>query len=113
MQGAGGMGGGIISSALQLIKEKERQADKASERISDGIKTQMELTANQGSWTGSSSSAPQKVIKEKVVEKEKVKEPEESKTDEDTPEAPGADEEEQEKDVANMGIFDMARGASK
>lgn len=33
MQAAGGMGGqggGIISSALQLIKEKERQGDRAT-----------------------------------------------------------------------------------
>ncbi len=53
MQAAGGMGGqggGIISSALQLIKRK-RQGDKAMDRLHDGMKTQMELTANQGSWT--------------------------------------------------------------
>ena len=107
MQAAGGMGGqggGIISSALQLIKEKERQGDKAMDRLHDGMKTQMELTANQGSWTDGGSSAPQKVVKEKVVEKEKVKEPEKEKVKEpekeeattDTPTAPGADKEEQD-----------------
>lgn len=68
--------GGIISAAMELIKEKERQGDKAMDRLHDGMKTQMELTANQGSWTDGGSSAPQKVVKEKVVEKEKVKEPE-------------------------------------
>lgn len=76
MQAAGGMGGqggGIISSALQLIKEKERQGDKAMDRLHDGMKTQMELTANQGSWTDGGSSAPQKVVKEKVVEKKRSK----------------------------------------
>ena len=123
MQAAGGMGGqggGIISSALQLIKEKERQGDKAMDRLHDGMKTQMELTANQGSWTDGGSSAPQKVVKEKVVEKEKVKEPEKEKVKEpekeeattDTPTAPGADKEEQEKDVANLGIIDLAKQAT-
>lgn len=113
MQAAGGMGGqggGIISSALQLIKEKERQGDKAMDRLHDGMKTQMELTANQGSWTG--SSAPQKVVKEKVVEKEKVKEPEKEEATTDTPTAPGADKEEQEKDVANLGIIGLAKQAT-
>lgn len=115
MQAAGGMGGqggGIISSALQLIKE-ERQGDKAMDRLHDGMKTQMELTANQGSWTDGGSSAPQKVVKEKVVEKEKVKEPEKEEATTDTPTAPGADKEEQEKDVANLGIIDLAKQASK
>lgn len=107
------MQGGIIASALQLIKEKEKQGDKAMERLHDGMKTQMELTQSQGSWTG--SSQPSKVVKEKVVEKEKTKEPEEEaeKPAESAPAAPGASEEEQEKDVANMGILDMAKGASK
>lgn len=72
----GGQGGGIISSALQLIKEKERQGDKA------------------------------------VVEKEKVKEPEKEEATTDTPTAPGADKEEQEKDVANLGIIDLAKQAT-
>lgn len=101
--------GGIISSALQLIQEKERQGDKAMDRLHDSMKTQMELTANQRSWTDGGSSAPQKVVKEKVVEKEKVKEPEK---EEATPTAPGADKEEQEKDVANLGIIDLAKQAT-
>lgn len=109
----GGQGGGIISSALQLIKEKERQGDKAMDRLHDGMKTQMELTANQGSWTDGGSSAPRKVVvKEKVVEKEKVKEPEKEEATTDTPTAPGADKEEQEKDVANLGIIDLAKQAT-
>lgn len=110
--GMGGQGGGIISSALQLIKEKERQGDKAMDRLHDGMKTQMELTANQGSWTDGGSSAPQKVVKEKVVEKEKVKEPEKEEATTDTPTAPGADKEEQERDVANLGIINLAKQAT-
>lgn len=107
------MNGGIISAALGLIKEKERQGDKAMERLHDGMKTQMELTANQGSWTGD-SKAPDKVVKEKVVEKEKVKEPEEEK-EEETTSAPGApaSTDEKKEDVADMGIFQLAQGASK
>ncbi len=104
--------GGIISAAMELIKEKERQGDKAMDRLHDGFKTQMQLTANQGSWTDGGSSAPQKVVKEKVVEKEKVKEPEKEEATTDTPTAPGADKEEQEKDVANLGIIDLAKQAT-
>lgn len=55
--------GGIISAAMELIKEKERQGDKAMDRLYDGFKTQMQLTANQGSWTG--DAKPSQVIKEK------------------------------------------------
>lgn len=36
--------GGIISAAMELIKEKERQGDKAMDRLHDGFKTQMQLT---------------------------------------------------------------------
>ncbi len=106
------MNGGIISAALGLIKEKERQGDKAMDRLHDGMKTQMELTANQGSWTGDSKT-PEKVVKEKVVEKEKVKEPEEEKENEtpSTPAAPSTDD--KKEDVADMGIIQLAQGASK
>lgn len=109
------MNGGIISAALGLIKEKERQGDKAMERLHDGMKTQMELTANQGSWTGDSKT-PEKVVKEKVVEKEKVKEPEEEKEKKEnetpsTPAAPSTDD--KKEDVADMGIIQLAQGASK
>lgn len=69
--------GGIISAAMELIKEKERQGDKAMDRLHDGFKTQMQLTANQGSWTG--DNKPSQVVKEKETVKEKVKEPEEEK----------------------------------
>lgn len=110
------MNGGIISAALGLIKEKERQGDKAMDRIHDGMKTQMELTANQGSWTGD-SKAPSQVVKEKVVEKEKIKEPE---PEEDKPEATktevasaSANEDKKEDDIANMGIIGLAQSASK
>lgn len=61
MQGAGG----IISGALSLVKEKERQADKGLERIHDSLKTQTQTTAAQGSWTGKGSeaaSAPKEVV---------------------------------------------------
>ena len=106
------MQGGIISAALGLIKEKERQGDKAMERLHDGMKTQMELTANQGSWTGD-SKPPAQVVKEKVVEKEKTKEPEE-KADETlaAPASPTSSDDDKE-DVADMGIINLAKGASK
>jgi len=106
------MNGGIISAALGLIKEKERQGDKAMDRLHDGMKTQMNLTANQGSWTGESKSPS--VVKEKVVEKEKVKEPEEEpeeKSETAVPAAPTEDKEED--DIANMGIIGLAQSASK
>lgn len=105
--------GGIISSALGLIKEKEKQADKASERLHDGFKTQMELTAHQGSWTG--DSKPNQVVKEKVVEKEKVKEPEKEEPEEKPAEEPAAKEEDDDKknEISGMGIFGLAQGASK
>lgn len=110
------MQGGIISAALGLIKEKEKQGDKAMERLHDGFKTQMELTANQGSWTGEQSS-PAKVVEKKEVVKEKVKEPEEEKDEKTSaatpPGAPSEDDGEEKKDVADMGIFDLAQGASK
>lgn len=110
------MQGGIISAALGLIKEKEKQGDKAMERLHDGFNTQMELTANQGSWTGDQSS-PAKVVEKKEVVKEKVRDPEEEK-DETASAAtpPGAssdDDDEKKEDVAGMGIFDLAQGASK
>ncbi len=115
MQGAGGMGGGgIISSALQLIKEKERQGDKAMDRLHDGMKTQMELAANQGSWTGG-SKPPAQVVKEKVVEKEKTKEPEEDKEDttpSPSPSAPAPTEDKKD-NVSDMGIIELAKGATK
>ena len=109
--------GGVISAALGLIKEKERQGDKAMDRLHDGMKTQMELTANQGSWTGDGKQ-PGHVVKEKVVEKEKVKEPEKEKPKEEapaaepTPAAP-AEDEEKEDDISKMGIIGLAQGASK
>lgn len=105
--------GGIISSALGLIKEKEKQGDKAMERLHDGFKTQMELTAPKGSWTGDQKNS---VVKEKVVEKEKVKEPEKEQPEEEQPAAqPAAQEEDDDKkdDVSGMGIIAMAQGASK
>ena len=106
------MNGGIISAALGLIKEKERQGDKAMDRLHDGMKTQMELTAHQGSWTGGSKT-PDKVVKEKVVEKEKIKEPTEEKSEEkpSTPTATSTDD--KNEDVADMGIIQLAQGASK
>lgn len=110
------MQGGIISAALGLIKDKEKQADKASERLHDGMKTQMELTANQGSWTGEQSGTPAKVVKEKVVEKEKVKEPEDEKDKEESASpAVGASssDEDKKKNFADMSIIDLAKGASK
>lgn len=106
---------GIISAALGLIKEKEKQGDKAMERLHDGFNTQMELTANQGSWTGEQSS-PAKVVEKKEVVKEKVKEPEEKEETESAATPPGAsssDDDDEKKDVADMGIFDLAQGASK
>ena len=106
------MNGGIISAALGLIKEKERQGDKAMDRLHDGMKTQMELTAKQGSWTGD-SKAPGQVVKEKVVEKEKIKEPEAEEKPEAAPTSPASAEDKQEDDVADMGIIDLAKGASK
>lgn len=116
MQALGGMGGGggIISSALQLIKEKERQADKAMGRLHDGMKTQMEVSAGQGSWTGNNSSAPQKIVKEKVIEKEEVKDTDDEPEEKDAPQPPGPDKEEPAGDkVADMGIIDLAKGASE
>ncbi len=91
-------GGGIISAALGLIKEKERQGDKAMDRLHDGMKTQMELTANQGSWTGDS--------------KAKVKEPEEEEESETAPEASEPAEDKKKDDIANMGIIGLAQSAS-
>ncbi len=114
----GGGGGGIISAALELIKEKERQGDKAMDRLHDGMKSQMELTANQGSWT-EGGKGPDKVVKEKVVEKEKTKEPEEEKPAESaaapTTPAPAETPKEDDKpaDISGMGIFDLAKGAGK
>lgn len=110
------MQGGIISAALGLIKEKEKQGDKAMERLHDGFNTQMELTANQGSWTGDQSS-PAKVVEKKEVVKEKVKEPDEGKEETESaatpPGASSSEDEKKKKDVADMGIFDLAHGASK
>lgn len=103
--------GGIISAALGLIKEKERQGDKAIDRLHDGMKTQMEMTANQGSWTAD-SKAPEKVVKEKVVEKEKVKEPEEEEEKTSTLATPASTDDKKD-DVADMGIIGLAQGASK
>lgn len=120
--GFGGGGGGIISAAMELIKEKERQGDKAMDRLHDGMKTQMEMTANQGSWTG--GAAPSRTVKEKETVKEKVKEPEEKKeesapkvsTPTDQPDAnpvsDGFPAQESEKDPSKMGIIAMAKGAS-
>lgn len=99
-------GGDIFSTALGLIKEKERQGDKAMDRLHDGMKTQMELTANQGSWTGA-SKAPAQVVKEKVVEK--VKDPEEDEESETTSEQA---EDKKKDDIANMGIIGLAQSAS-
>lgn len=98
--------GGIISAAMELIKEKERQGDKAMDRLHDGFKTQMELTANQGSWTG--DSTPSKVIKEKETVKEKAREPEVEKSEVSTT---PSDEKKDEKDIADMGIIGLAQGA--
>lgn len=102
--------GGIISSALGLIKEKEKQGDKAMERLHDGFKTQMELNAPKGSWTG--DQKPNQVVKEKVVEKEKVKEPEKEEPEEEQP-TTKEDDDKKEEQVPGMGIIGMAQGASK
>ena len=121
--GFGGGGGGIISAAMELIKEKERQGDKAMDRLHDGMKTQMEMTANQGSWTG--GATPSRTVKEKETVKEKVKEPEEKK-EESAPKMPTSTgkpdtdptpdgspaEETHKKDPSSMGIIAMAKGAS-
>lgn len=103
------MQGGIISAALGLIKEKERQGDKAMDRLHDGFKTQMQLTANQGSWTG--DSKPGQVVKEKEIVREKAKEPEQEKPE--TPTAPQSQDDDKEDDISNMGIIGLAKGASK
>ncbi|MDE7377540.1 MAG: hypothetical protein K2N13_01080 [Paraprevotella sp.] len=112
---AGEAQGGIIQAAMELIKEKERQGDKAMDRLHDGFKTQMQLTANQGSWTG--DSKPAQVIKEKETVKEKVKEPEE-KTDTtpsstSTPTPSPSEDKKEDNNIADMGIFDLAKVASK
>lgn len=103
------MQGGIISAALGLIKEKERQGDKAMDRLHDGFKTQMQLTANQGSWTG--NSKPGQVVKEKETVREKAKEQEQEKPE--TPTAPQSQDDDKEDDISNMGIIGLAKGASK
>lgn len=54
MQGAGG----VISGAMSLIKEKEKQADNGLDRIHDSLKTQTQTTAAQGSWTGKGGERP-------------------------------------------------------
>jgi hypothetical protein len=107
--------GGIISAAMELIKEKERQGDKAMDRLHDGFKTQMQLTANQGSWTG--DAKPSQVVKEKETVKE-VKEPEEEKPKSETPSAPApapapepSGDKTDEKNVADMSIIGLAHGA--
>lgn len=105
--------GGIISAAMELIKEKERQGDKAMDRLHDGFKTQMQLTANQGSWTG--DAKPSQVIKEKETVT-KVKEPEEEKEDKPSDSTPAptpapVDDKKDEKDIADMGIIGLAQGA--
>lgn len=105
--------GGIISAAMELIKEKERQGDKAMDRLHDGFKTQMQLTANQGSWTG--DAKPSQVIKEKETVT-KVKEPEEEKEDKPSDSTPApapapTDDKKDEKDIADMGIIGLAQGA--
>lgn len=95
-------------------QRKERQGDKAMDRLHDGFKTQMQLTANQGSWTG--DAKPSQVIKEKETVT-KVKEPEEGKEDKpsnSTPTTPApapADDKKDEKDIADMGIIGLAQGA--
>lgn len=103
------MQGGIISAALGLIKEKERQGDKAMDRLHDGFKTQMQLTANQGSWTG--DSKPSQVVKEKETVKEKVEEPKQEKPE--TPAAPQSQDDDKEDEISDMGIIGLAKGASK
>ena len=105
--------GGIISAAMELIKEKERQGDKAMDRLHDGFKTQMQLTANQGSWTG--DNKPSQVVKEKETVT-KVKEPEEEKEDKPSDSTPApapapTDDKKDEKDIADMGIIGLAQGA--
>lgn len=105
--------GGIISAAMELIKEKERQGDKAMDRLHDGFKTQMQLTANQGSWTG--DAKPSQVIKEKETVT-KVKEPEEEKEDKSSNSTPASapaptDDKKDEKDIADIGIIGLAQGA--
>jgi hypothetical protein len=120
------MQGGIISTALELVKEKEKQADKASARLHDGMKTQMELTANQGSWTGdqSSKSKPAAPTTTVVVQKDSEDDKEEKDTTKDSKEeetpasaAPGApsaeSEDDDKKNIADMGIISLAQGASK
>lgn len=106
--------GGIIQAAMELVKEKERQGDKAMDRLHDGFKTQMQLTANQGSWTG--DSKPSQVIKEKETVKEKVKEPDDKEDATPSPSAtpaPTPSEDKKEENIADMGIIGLAQGASK
>ena len=112
--------GGIIQAAMELVKEKERQGDKAMDRLHDGIKNQMQLTAGQGSWT--SDAKPSQVVKEKETVKEKVNEPEEKEeaapSASTTPTAStttsaSTEEKNEEDNIADMGILSLAQGASK
>ncbi len=64
-------GAGMI---MEIIKMKERQGDKALDRLHDGIKTQMQTTASQGSWTG--GAKPSQVVRDKTTVKEKPNEEE-------------------------------------
>lgn len=124
-------GGGIMKSAMEMIKEKERQAERASQRLHDGLKTQMEMTASQGSWTGDGGGQrrPTAAVKE-VVKEEPAKEESATEESTDKPKAPGAPgalgnevpdvvdsseghDEESDDDVSKMGIMELAAAASK
>lgn len=73
-------GAGMI---MEIIKMKERQGDKALDRLHDGIKTQMQTTANQGSWTG--GAKPSQVVRDKTTVKEKPNDEEEEEKKKEQP----------------------------
>ena len=119
-------GGGIIGAAVELIKMKEKQGDKAMDRTHDSLNQQMKNTANAGSWTGTQSPVSRKeVVKEKTVEtpaapkeeepKEKVPE---TKTDKEEPDSgpkidPDAhDDEEDEEKPADRNYLKQALQSS-
>lgn len=66
---------GIISSALQLIKEKEKQGDKGQDRMEEQYRQQTYARVN-ADWTGTKHSSPA-AVNIKVAEK---KDEDETKT---------------------------------
>lgn len=90
--------GGIISAALGKIEDRN---NKIMDRLHDGIKAQMQLTANQGSLTGDamSSQEPKEGKKDKASNPTAVSAPD--------------DDAEDEKGIADMGIIRLAKGAKE